>query len=83
MGIAAHPEHRAIYRQAFDRLTRFVREALPATTPESRAGFGAQLITIVLESVGKSIAGQQLAERAVNRWATACADMVADYLGFD
>jgi AcrR family transcriptional regulator len=74
------PEHRAAGVLIAERFTRFVRDSLPPRTPRARVNFGAQLIMTVIESVGKSIAGRDLAKRDVDRWARACADMVADYL---
>jgi AcrR family transcriptional regulator len=77
------PEQRAMIGRVIRRLTAFVREALPAGSPRRGAAFGAGLLMTVLESVGKSVAGQRLSARAVDRWASACADMLADFLGFD
>jgi AcrR family transcriptional regulator len=77
------PEHRAINERVQQRFTRFVREASPTRPTRAHAAFGAQVLITVLESVGKSVAAQKLARCAVDRWAVACADMVADFLDLD
>jgi AcrR family transcriptional regulator len=74
------PEHRAIDALVLDRFTRFVRESLPPHTPLARAEFGARLLVTVIESVGKSVAGFGLPRRDVDKWARACAAMIADHL---
>lgn len=80
---ADEPEHHAMNERVLARFTRFLREALPAGAPRSRVAFGAKLLVTVLESVGRSVAAQRLPRRSIHRWATACADMVADFLGLD
>ena len=77
---ADQPEHRAIDELALGRFTRFVREALPRRTSASAVAFRAALLVTVLESVGKAVAARRLPPRTVDRWARACADLVADYI---
>jgi AcrR family transcriptional regulator len=80
---ADEPEHRAMNEQVLARFTRFVREMLPARASRARVEFGAQVLVTVLESVGRSVAARKLPRRTVDRWATTCADMVADFLGLE
>jgi AcrR family transcriptional regulator len=74
------PEHRAMNALIAERFTQFVRDSLPPHTSRARAEFGARLLMTVIESVGKSAAGFGLSNRNLDKWARACADMIADYL---
>lgn len=80
---ADQPEYRAMNEQVRLRLMRFVREALPRGASRSRAEFGTDVLITVLESVGKSVSARPLSRRSLDRWAKACADMVADALGLE
>lgn len=77
---ADQPEYHAMNAKVLRRFTRFVREALP----EARAAdvrFGARLLVVTLESVGKTVASMRLSKREVRRWSKACAGMLSDQLG--
>jgi AcrR family transcriptional regulator len=80
---AEQPEVRALNEQVRQRFVRFVRDALPRGTRRARVELGADVLMTVLESVGKSVSVRPLSRRALARWATTCADMVADTLGLD
>jgi AcrR family transcriptional regulator len=80
---AEEPEHRTMNERVLRRFTRFVRDAIPGPTTRRSVAFGAQVLVTVLESVGRSVAAKKLPRRAIDRWATTCADMVADFLGLD
>jgi AcrR family transcriptional regulator len=77
------PEYRATNEQVRLRFVRFVRDVLPRGTSRSRVEFGADVLMTVLESVGKSVSARPMSRRALDRWATTCADMIADFLGLD
>jgi AcrR family transcriptional regulator len=74
------PDHRAMNTLIAERFTQFVGDSLPPHTPSARVKFAARLVMTVMESVGKSVAGLGLPGRDVDKWARACADMIADYL---
>jgi hypothetical protein len=80
---AEQPEVRALNEQVRQRFVRFVRDAMPWGTRSARVELGADLLMTVLESVGKSVSVRPLSRRALDRWATTCADMAADTLGLD
>jgi AcrR family transcriptional regulator len=72
------PRQRALHDLVLARLTNFLKDHLPSDTPASQLKFGAQLIFVVIESVGKRIAAMELPHREVGRWAEACAAMISD-----
>ncbi len=74
------PEHRAMQEKVLRRFTRFVREVSPGASA-AQARFGARLLVVTLESVGRSVAGMRLSRREISRWSSACADMLANQLG--
>jgi AcrR family transcriptional regulator len=77
---ADQPEYRAMNEQVLRRFVRFVRAALPGSSP-SRVEFSARFLIAVLESVGRATARLGLPKRQVVRWARHCAEMVCDHLG--
>lgn len=78
---ADQPEHRALNEQVLDRFILFVRQVLPGLSA-AEARFRAQLIVVSFESIGKAIASMSLSNRELRRWARACADMLAEQVGF-
>jgi AcrR family transcriptional regulator len=78
---ANEPEHRAMDARVLARFRRFVRQALPEGTPRSHVAFGTDLLVTTLESVGRSVAGRRLPRRAVDHWASVCAEMVSAAVG--
>lgn len=78
---AEQPEQRRMMEQVLLRLQRFVREALPPTTPAERVAFSAQLLATSIETFGKTLAGFRLSQRALLHWARACAEITATYIG--
>jgi hypothetical protein len=72
---------RALRDLVHARLTRFLKDHLPSATPASQLKFGAQLIFVVIESVGKRVAAMQLPHDEVGLWADACAAMISDRIG--
>ena len=62
------------------RLIRFLKENMPAGTPLAQLKFGAQLIFVVIESVGKSVANLELSQREIGQWAATCGAMISDAL---
>jgi AcrR family transcriptional regulator len=77
---ADQPEYRTMNRKILERFTLFLRRAQPKTAT-GQATFGARLLVTMLDSVGRAVAAMQLPRAEVNRWAQACADMIADHLG--
>jgi hypothetical protein len=78
--LADERKHQGVNERASPRLTYLLQQAIPAAS-ESRLDFGVRLLIIVLRSVGRSVATEGFDHAEVLRWADACADMIADYLG--
>jgi AcrR family transcriptional regulator len=79
---ADQPGAREIDEQVRARFVRFVRGALAPGAPRSRAAFHAELLVTTLESVGKTVAARERSVRRLDAWANACAEMLADFIGF-
>ncbi len=79
---AEQPEYQAVQAQVFGRFVAFLHSELPRRSP-STLEFSAQLLVTVIESVGKAIAARALSPRQVDRWARACAEMVANQIGLE
>jgi AcrR family transcriptional regulator len=73
-------KRQAVNELATRWLTDLLRQAIPAAS-ESFVDFAVRLLIIVLRSVGRSVAAEGFDHSEVLRWADACADMIADYLG--
>jgi len=67
--------------EALSRLERFVAEGATTSTAD-RATFCARLIAVTLESVCKTLIGDGTPAGDLDAWASACATMLADYVGF-
>jgi AcrR family transcriptional regulator len=77
---ADQPEHRAMDEKVLRRFTRFVRESVPGASP-AQVRFGARVLIVTLESVGRKVAGLQLSRRQIGQWSSTCADMLANQVG--
>jgi AcrR family transcriptional regulator len=77
----AQPGQRALRALVLARLMRFLKEHLSSGTSDSQLKFDAQLIFVVIESVGKRVAAMQLPQGEVGRWADASATMICDRIG--
>jgi AcrR family transcriptional regulator len=71
------------YVEGIERFTQFVTEMSTRRRSVEKARFDALLLMTTLESVGKTVAARQLGAAALDRWATATADMLCDYLDIE
>jgi AcrR family transcriptional regulator len=73
------PEARAHVEDGRRLMERFMRDALPGASVRER-GFAADLVGIVMSSVGKMISGQNRSRSEVDALAVAIGDMFCAYL---
>ena len=73
------PESRAHAEEGRDLMDTFMKDALPAASVRKRA-FAADLVGLVMSSVGKAISGQSRSRSEVDEIAVAIAEMICAYL---
>lgn len=74
------PEYRRLLAQAKHRITRFLRQSLPADR-RRRGAFYAEVFMTVIESVGRSVGLRGPSRADVRRWSWTCADLLCDHFG--